>query len=67
MGLHIPPNNLQDVVMSKIEELVDYEDSKKDDQRWTDSSREGNLPANESGNIGENLNESLVATTKASD
>lgn len=31
IGLQVPPDNLQDVVMSKMEELVDYEDSKKDD------------------------------------
>lgn len=42
MGLHVPTDNLQDVVMSKMMELVDYEDSKKDDQMWTDGSREGN-------------------------
>lgn len=67
MGLHVLTDNLQDVVMSEMEELVDYEDSEKVDQRWTDDSEESNPLADESGNNGDNPNESLVATTKASD
>lgn len=66
MSLQVPCDNLQDVVTFEMEDLVDYEDSEKDDQRWTDGSWEGNLMANESGNIGEGLDESLATTTEAS-
>lgn len=67
MGLYIPIDNLQDMVMSKMEELVDYEDSKKDNQRCTDGSGEGNPLADESGNNNETPDESLVATIEARD
>lgn len=67
MGLHIPINSLHNVVMSKMEELVDYEDSEKDDQRLTDGSREGNPPADELENISEDLDESLMVTTEMGD
>lgn len=40
MSLHVPFDNLQDMVMSEIEKLVDYEDSEKDDQGWADGSKE---------------------------
>lgn len=32
IGLQIPTDNLHDVITSKMEEVVDYEDSKKDVQ-----------------------------------
>lgn len=47
IGLQIPTDNLHDMNTSKMEELVDYEGSEKDDQRWTDGFREGNPPADE--------------------
>lgn len=53
--------------MAKMEDLVDYEDSEKDYQRWTDDSGEGNPLADESGNNGENPDESLIVTTEVSD
>lgn len=65
MSLHVPTNKLQNVIMSEMEELVDYEDSEKDDQRWTDSSREGNLLTDESGNIGRRPDEPPTTTTEA--
>lgn len=46
--------------------LVDYEDSKKDDQRWIDGSREGTSLANESGIIGKGPNESFTTISEAS-
>lgn len=36
MGHQVPSNNLRDLVMLEIEELMDYKDSNRDDQRWTD-------------------------------
>lgn len=67
IALQIPPDNLQDVVTFKIEELIDYEDSEKDDQRWTDGFREGVSLANESDNIGEGPDGSLTIIVEVSD
>lgn len=53
--------------MIETEELVGYEDSGKDDQRWIDGSREGNPLTDELGNIGEGPDESLAIVTKESD
>lgn len=47
MDLQVPSNNLQDVVTSEMEDLVDYEDFEKDNQRWSDGSRKGNPLAKE--------------------
>lgn len=63
----VPTDNLQDVAMSEMEQLVDYESSKKDDLRWTNGSGEGNLQADESGSISDNLTVSLAATTEVDD
>lgn len=67
MGLHIPTDSLHDVVMFEMERLVDSENSEKNDQRWTDGSKEGNPLVDELENIIKNPDESLAATTKMGD
>lgn len=60
IGLQVPTDSLHDVVMFEIEELIDYEWSKKDNPQWIDGFEEGNLLADESENISVNPRESLI-------
>lgn len=66
IGLQVLTYSLHDVVMSEIEELVDYEDSRKDNQHQIDGSGEGNLPTDELENISGNPTKPLVTTTEVS-
>lgn len=46
---------------------MDYDDSEKDDQGWTDGSGEDILLTNELGNTGKSLDESITATNETND
>lgn len=63
-GLQVPSDNLGNVVMSEIEEPMDYEDSNKDNQKWTDGLKEGVSLADESS---KGPDESLLTTAEISD